>query len=141
MIDELIAYLRARIDEEEAVARAAGSAAWTWDKRFGDLCDDPTCPYGALMQWTDPGPTMVMEVHGYDVTEPWQGAEHIACWDPARVLAECAAKRAILDAEPSPGPMFHDDTWDGGRDLLDRVILAFAQVYADRPDFDPSWSA
>lgn len=59
-----------------------------------------------------------------------------SCDGPARVLATVAAHRAIverrLDAE------FPD--FDGGYSTaIDDVIRDLAQVYSDRPGFQPEW--
>ena len=51
--------------------------------------------------------------------------------DPARVLAECEAKRRIVDAACL-------DVWEG-HPLSDSALMALAAVYADHPDFDESW--
>lgn len=69
-------------------------------------------------------------------------------WDPARVLADIAAKRAILALhEPGLELVGDDEEWtcvtcgwptaspNGGC----KTVLLLAQPYADRPDFDPSW--
>jgi hypothetical protein len=62
--------------------------------------------------------------HPYDV--------HVSRWDPARVLAECEAKRRIVE-------WMGDKVWH----VLysDDVLCALALPYADRPDFDPEWRA
>src|SRR5688500_16000326 len=73
---------------------------------------------------------------------------------PARVLAEVAAKRAILDEETfaardgtpncqgHPGPWLnHGDHGPGYcRDYSDsRILRALVAPYASRAGFDPSW--
>jgi hypothetical protein len=52
---------------------------------------------------------------------------HMGTWDPARVLAECEAKREIVQ-------------WYGGA-LAEHepALRLLAAVYADHPDYDPSW--
>ncbi|MFF7130362.1 DUF6221 family protein [Streptomyces sp. NPDC008240] len=90
---DLHGWITQQIDKTETIARDAGGKAWHWEHDYGDMCNDPTCPYGELA--TDD--TVLMSVHGYDVTEPWQGAAHIARHDPATVLRRCAADRKILD--------------------------------------------
>lgn len=122
----IIEFLLDRIAEDEAAARDASEygASWHWDSGFGALCNDPECSYGMLL--TDDGPTVIMEVHAYDVHEGWQGAAHIALHDPARVLAECAAKRAIIAAAMDIG--------DDGR--YSAVLRQLATVYADHPDYE-----
>jgi hypothetical protein len=89
---DLHGWITQQIDKTEAVARDAGGKAWHWEHGYGDLCNDPTCPYGELA--TDD--TSLMEVHGLDIKEPRQGAAHIALHDPAAVLRRCEADRRIL---------------------------------------------
>lgn len=76
-------------------------------------------------------------------------AEHIARHDPARVLADVAAKRAILaDHHRTPMDPEWCDRCDTGESLDNQVsadypcptLLALAQPYAEHPDFDPAWS-
>lgn len=88
-----------------------------------------------------------------------QDAAHIARWDPTRVLAEVAAKRAILaqhaqtecvncaDAGRGTGTSCrtcHHDGEPGGPTYYDGTcgtVRAMAQPYATHPDFDPVWTA
>jgi hypothetical protein len=70
-------------------------------------------------------------------------AVHIAAWDPARVLAEISAKRAIVDAYVEraedltggyvPVPI------DGMLDGLMTAMLAHVRLYAGRSDFPDDW--
>jgi hypothetical protein len=126
-------FLLARIAEDEATASAAAQygARWHWDASFGDLCNDASCPYGMLVA-SNGAPAdvdaVLMEVHGYDVHEAWMGADHIARHDPARVLAECAAKRAIV----ALGEFTEGSYWD--------ALGALAAVHAGHPDYDPEWA-
>jgi Family of unknown function (DUF6221) len=157
-VTDPVAFLRARLDEAERVAIAASSPrggvptepSWAvqsegWDAALPGGCGVVVAPDG----------------DGVAVVNGSRRAEHIARWDPARVLAEVAAKRAMLDdllAEPhhvddedeyrscesvwrkvqlpGSGPV----TCTCGRDerVLRRVTL-MAQPYADHPDFDPAW--
>ena len=51
---------------------------------------------------------------------------------PARVLAECAAKRAIIErVSPGDGPA-------PVRDLV--ILLILASVYKDHPDYQEAWA-
>ena len=71
-----------------------------------------------------------------------------ARFDPARVLAECDAKRRIIDlAYEATG---YDMTVDLERSssaradsalafVGDRILKALALPYADHPDFDEAW--
>ncbi|WP_436702391.1 DUF6221 family protein [Nocardioides sp. BYT-33-1] len=66
--------------------------------------------------------------------------------DPNRVLAECEAKRRIIDEHPRcdvhdrPGAECDacQRCGDGSIWPCD-TLLALASVYADHPDFDPTW--
>ncbi len=62
--------------------------------------------------------------------------EHIARHDPARVLAECAAKRAVvaLAWAYGDGPE-HPRTLALAADTLRHLATA----YADHPDYDERW--
>jgi hypothetical protein len=90
-MDELVQFLRARLDEDEAIAEACGSPPWV-DTLMGvqvspDAIRDDAVAYGQLghVASTIPGPL---------------GAAyraHIARHDPARVLHEVEAKRMILN--------------------------------------------
>lgn len=164
MADDLVQFLRARLDEDERAARDAGGKPWAWEQHYGDMCNDPTCEYGELA--TDD--TVLMDVHGYDVKAPWQGADHIARHDPARVLAEVDAKRRIVGASAAdcpPGcqtehsfsgscmlrPM--GPAWENGeRWVRDEdgspvraphtplsVLRFLALPYADHPDYREEW--
>jgi hypothetical protein len=81
-MDELVTWLRAQLDEEAETAQVANA-----------LTRPP---------WTG-GDANVVDGDGYPVvrdddTRPERAVlEHIARWDPARVLAEVDAKRRILD--------------------------------------------
>jgi len=75
-------------------------------------------------------------------------AIHIARWDPAHVLAWCAAVRAVVEIhtgdhecpvkDPRPRTTYvHPDYVYAN----DPTLLPFARVWADHPDFDPAWRA
>lgn len=147
---DLITWLRAQLDEDERVALAAKSntGRWRWDHGFGAMCNDKECPYGVLMDVAEPDDvfagTVVMEVHGYDVTEAWQGADHIARHDPARVLREVAAKRAILDEHDAAFERrqhHRDDLASAGALLtMVRVVKTLAAPYSDREGYREEWT-
>lgn len=127
----LVDYLRARLDEEEDAAKRAAfgwGAEWTArDASEGD------CPWA------------VVDAAGKRdavVSEDLDVIQHCAIHDPARVLADIAAKRAALDhaqrrcaaADNSNDPADHLVA-GGALEVMERL----AQVYADRDDFDPTW--
>lgn len=68
-------------------------------------------------------------------------AEHIARWHPARVLAECAAERAIVATMQTA----NDHAWQDGASgpviefLTERVLRFLALPHAAHPDYRPAW--
>jgi hypothetical protein len=122
MMDDLIAFLRQQLDEDERVAREAGAGSWSRDDTYPDS--------GGII--SDTG-TIV-----YDEGSPSQPqAEHIARWDPARALAEIQAKRRILDwLERWDDRMMNDNYWPW--DSTEAVEI-LAQTYAGRPGWREEW--
>ncbi len=100
---EWVAFLGARLDEDEAIARAT-------------------------MRWSGPPWAEV----GREERIPERA--HIARHDPARVLREVAAKRAIwaacISADGDRGP-----SNDLEAQALAWLILQLAAVYSDHPDY------
>ncbi|GHF77203.1 DUF6221 family protein [Streptomyces filamentosus] len=94
-MQDLVAFLRARLDEDERIARSTVPGPWSWTPK-----EDV---------WGQCGPTLVHNP-GDDETEVLAGighdawglcvadgaAGHIARHDPERVLAEVEAKRKIV---------------------------------------------
>lgn len=75
--------------------------------------------------------------------QAWAGGHRGTRWlgEPDRQLAECEAKRKIIEAHP---PLFggcetcHElDAHDAYDPCV--TLRALAQPYADHPDFDPAW--
>ncbi|MFF2621228.1 DUF6221 family protein [Oerskovia jenensis] len=77
---------------------------------------------------------------------PTYDSEHQARWNTERVLAECEAKRRIVELhfENDPGPDaecgacgdiggYYSQVWPCP------TIKALAAVYADHPDYDEAW--
>lgn len=151
----LTEFLLARIADDEAYALdaigeyARHSASWgtpsTGVVDLGDPDVDGLIPFGD-------GPV----------------AEHVAHWDPARVLAECEAKRAIIalhdewpvliESEPEYEPGLHDTSMTyrmtkavdlatrreyvrrfGAEPMTTPMLRAMASVYADHPDYAEEW--
>lgn len=110
-------FLLARIAEDEEIARSAALPPW---KHEG---------YAVANH------TLIVE------TDDVEDAEHIARWDPTRVLAECEAKRRIVELHRSDIGADPCDAHDASLASVDcDTLLALAQVYADHPDFDPAWT-
>lgn len=60
-------------------------------------------------------------------------AAHVARWHPARVLAECDAKRHIIELQRSD---LRDDPQDWE---ADEVLRLLGLPYADHPDYRAEW--
>jgi hypothetical protein len=127
MMDELVAWLREQLDDDERVARACVDAAGP--ERQGEPFTDgsgtaerdafPSYPWGNL----DAELTFM------------QGPGH-----PARVLAEVDAKRRIVTMivdrktwRSVPPPTFID------LDIESQVLELLALPYADRPGYREEW--
>lgn len=162
-VGTLTEFLLARIAEDEAVARAAKPGPWHWERR-----DDPRQPDVRLVSSAPkPDPQQVDWLSNdrtaaaayYEQWERWAVAEgnaadewgatieiadtdaaHIARHDPARVLAECDAKRRIVADHASTHECPKDGDscgwWDG--EPCD-VIRLLALPYADHPDYRDEW--
>lgn len=139
MTADLIAFLRARLDEDEQVARAATAGPWS---TMGRRVLDPTPPSDRL------GVGMAVG-HAAATADFNETAAHIARWDPHRVLAEAEAKRKTLELHP-PQELtgFDVDGWEwtgnhcpecGGEDWPCGTVRALLAIYGDHPDFNPAW--
>lgn len=125
-MSDLTAFLTARLDEDEAAAKAAAGPDWFLDSAEDDDKRDIRCPSTLY-----PGRLAVADgVHSED-------AEHIARHDPTRVLREVAAKRAIL------GQYEDVAEWDPPQMVgaLEDAVRALAAVYSDHPDYDQAWAS
>jgi Family of unknown function (DUF6221) len=123
-MEELAAFLKARLDEDEIRARAA----------LGEWDDE-----AARYEWED---------------LPADSYVHARNHDPARVLREAEAKGAILAdyqvAAQSPYDLpegVHDGRDDSERladeaimDTMEAVVRALATVYSDHPDYQKEWA-
>jgi len=124
-VSDLVEFLLARIVEDEAAARACwgdDQAGW-WHHTGGEHVAD------------DDGATVCEAVMSDE-------AVHIARWDPARILAECAAKRAIIArcCRVCDELDVHPNGLVSARAVLARQVLAdLAQPYADHPEFNQPW--
>lgn len=125
-MDDLAAFLKARLDEVEAAAMLAAKndpAPWTMAE-FGELRN------ASGREVFGPG--------GYEAVCFWDcTAQFIAQHDPARVLREVEAKRAILGAyESQRAARFNDPAVV---DELRDVVQTLASVYRDHPDYREKW--
>lgn len=131
----IVDFLLARIAEDEAAAASTHSGRWT----VVTLDDGWQSPSTYVVEAPPPAPG----VPRYDQGEPddplWVMdtqeeaiARHVARHSHARVLAECQAKRAIIE-------QVSDIEWTGSYAVRDVVLGHLAAVYADHPDYQPEW--
>lgn len=140
-------FLPARIAEDEAVARAAAlryGPKWSEDVRFVQFDDDEHNLY------------VIMDAEGREMMESaelseWRATAHGARHDPARVLAECEAKRRVIEqAGEATSDRYsvigefcvgREETQEAmDTDPGDLILRALAAVYRDHPDYDPAWA-
>jgi hypothetical protein len=128
----LAGFLVARLDEDEAAATEAGADEWNCERAVWMVTDSKG------------------EAVAYDEGKPTEDqAAHIARHDPARVLREVAAKRAILELanEVSGLDMSVDlERRVGQRDQADEpyvgdlILRQLAAAYSNHKDFRPEWA-
>lgn len=132
---EMVTWLRAQIDDDERMAKdgAEGGACWSIATSramssagvWANDASDPSVP--------------VVYDEGYPSIKQ---AAHIARHDPARVLREAAAKRAIVDwcDDALPADMHFLDDVTAMRAHAALVVLGhLASAYEDRPDWQEDW--
>ncbi|MFC4120925.1 DUF6221 family protein [Nonomuraea zeae] len=141
-MDELIAFVRARLDEDEQAARDATPGPWSYDpgKEWYDGDDFVTMTNG-------------QEFVGYGGTSPFRGAicitgeaghaqsardaDYIARHDPARTLRDVRARRRTLD-RCQEGLLSGDPRLAG---FAAAAVREMAQRWDDHDDFDEGWRA
>jgi len=112
-------FVLARIAEDEDVARAAvhatergGTDGWYWSNAGEAVFLDGTA---TPVVWGD------------EQSRP--AGRHVVRHDPARVLAECEAKRRLVELAVAET--------DTGRSGV--LVALLALPYADHPDHDEQW--
>jgi hypothetical protein len=126
---DIIAFLEARIAEDEAVALAASPAPWEW---FGEPGSDTAALYSAnertvLDARADHAP-------GYLECKA-EDRVYIARFNPGRILAECAAKRQML----ANVPLVTDIPSEVGG-TSEFVLMCMAAPYRDHRDYQDGWA-
>lgn len=130
--NDLLTWLRAQLDDEELVARAAchgGTGTWVRPARYISRIDDEA---GHIV------------VYGEGTPSP-EEATHIVRHAPARVLAEVEVTRRLIDRyERAVGVIssvsrFQRGQDDGYRQACLDAIRDRAEVYADQPGYRDEW--
>ncbi|MEV4440441.1 DUF6221 family protein [Streptomyces sp. NPDC049577] len=134
----LAAFLRARLDEDERIARAAFPASWVRHEHVAGVHADDAeegRQYGTAVADCRRVPD------GYGVPN----ALHIHRHQPARVLADVEAHRAVLDLyeNPETSEALPDSlnrlTTSVQRHVLGDVVRLLALPYAGHPDYRDEW--
>jgi hypothetical protein len=138
----LVEFLLARIADDAGIAESVSPPPW----HAVDADDE------AYIISQDFGEQVAVTDH--------LNVDHIMQWDPARVLAECEAKRQIIDMHTSTESVVRmldalDNTADPVGNKTDPVALGIAQAalvtleavlkshaqpYAEHPDYDEAWT-
>ncbi|MFE4330153.1 DUF6221 family protein [Streptomyces sp. NPDC056831] len=116
-MDDLVQFLRARLDEDARDAEAAGDSWYGYEPE--------------------------QQIAFVSVAD----ARHIARHSPFRVLSDIAAKLDLLelheatDTKIGPGPvcMICDDLSGNGPTHPCRTLRLLARPYADHPDYRDTW--
>lgn len=128
-MDDLIAFVTARLDEDEAAARESYYEGQRW------ITEEE-----GVYRWPDDE-----LVHSADRKAD---ARHIARHDPARVLREIAAKRVVLEwyAESvEASALFREKLGTGthmavAAESYLNVMRADAAVHSDHPRYRAEWA-
>jgi len=122
-MSDLAAFLNARLDEDEATAKASVMPEWMISE---------SGEFGYIVA------AVGTETTGESIADAWQEdvAVHIARHDPARVLREVEAKRAML-AELTRWPF---DYRPGCNDPIRLFVHLLAAPYSDHPDWRAQWA-
>jgi Family of unknown function (DUF6221) len=126
-VDDLIAFVTARLDEDAYYAKRAGGHEFTFDSHGQLLVSN-----GATISKVA---NLGVQVSGW----------HIARHDPARVLREIAAGRAILARYEDCLARMDDPAYSGAaeyvqiREYEDFVLPNLAAVWDGHPDYRPEW--
>ena len=130
---DLRAFLAARLDEDEAAAKAATAGPWAFEG------DDPTDD--ELYSVHDGIVDLVGVTVAFTRDRQVANGQHMARHDPARVLREVEGKRKIL-AEHKAVTRLAGLT---GQELgflgwyREWMLKNLAAAYADHPDYQPEW--
>jgi hypothetical protein len=136
-MDDLVQWLRAQLDEDEQIARAVEDRSAPWDG-----------------QWMADGDSAVRTVNGHVLfyrhdSGPLKPglADYVAEWDPARVLRDIDAKRAIVaryefvctEASRTTITEEEREVWVQVGGTLQSCVLQLALPYTDRPGYRDEW--
>ncbi|WP_066943501.1 DUF6221 family protein [Streptomyces lushanensis] len=121
---DLVAFVRARLDEEERIAREAGAESWRCPPELPGEVHDRTG-----------GIAFSVRTRGYD--------QHIARQDPAYTLRRIETSRVLLDEYTEVAALDTDrpayDFASGRAVGLGFVVRQMAAEHAGHPDYQVKW--
>jgi hypothetical protein len=161
-MDDLVAWLRAQLDEDERVARAADEGPWVVGTTSGMAYGGHVVHFEDGQIWpqrrvirgshvasapaSGKGRMIADLADGYRPSRREENAEHIARHDPARVLREVEAKRRLLDEVKQLIDTLDakiESEWGDGHDgptgESDLLLKLLALPYSDRPGYREEW--
>lgn len=145
---DLASWLLQQIADDERLAQAASPAPWQYfgvDSVAGGMLYDTTRTIASLdyEQREDHDGRIVRHLLEGEADA---NGDHITRWHPARVLAECEAKRRIVELHEDS----HECSTYDSRGEIDNctwvlnaaecsTLRLLALPYVDRPAYDESW--
>ena len=141
----IVEFIEARIAEDDAVAREAIDPArpgthWEW--AAPDYDPDPTSPRWLRTVEEFPTTSGVGDLPGFplgadcQVSEPRRGMAHVARHDPARVLRQCAALRALIEHHVHVNGRSVEDF-----DYPIEPLCHLASIWSDHHDYEQDWAS
>lgn len=155
----IVEFLEVRIAEDEAVALKAGGAEAEWLYRAeydNETGNEVVWANSRTEEWLGPAQKKPYVSYGRHVTMDHEGClpavdeddgTHIARHDPARVLREVAAKRAVITQSREANEYYAHMSGNGriasmaagNVNACAAMLKALASVYDDHPDFSEEW--
>lgn len=132
-MEDLVAFLRARLDDDEERAKASAGAPWVTLQGVGltqvlvdaQAIRDEKWKFGTLGHVAS--------------VERKVDADHIARHDPARVLAEVDAKRRLLTQFELRGNSVRRTVQPATGGVWDDLLRLLALPYAGHPGYRDEW--
>ncbi|MEV8226888.1 DUF6221 family protein [Streptomyces sp. NPDC079167] len=132
MTADLAAFLRARLDEQEAAAVAAGGRGEVWQALGTGVYSTPLDDDAPPLITTGP------EAGGSD--DDAARAVHVALHDPARVLRGVQATRRVVAERELSQAADDADPSDAATPAFETALRFLAVAYADHQEYRPEWA-
>ena len=119
-VSDLVTFLRARLDEDEAVAKSAEDGPYVGGDVYRSSWHTASCGYGML-----------------------ELLDACSCDVPARMLADVAVKReivaALLDAQEQVRAVPSSEFYRTQRHSFLVACACLAAAWSGHPDYDVAW--